>query len=133
MTKTPRITPTSKRRVEVVAFPQVQLLDVAGPLQVFATANDQAVAAGKPAPYDVVLVSTGPEVRTSAGVAMHAQRLPRGLAADTMLVAGGRGAAAAMRDAALLRWLQRRAKVARRIGSVCTGAFVLGAAGLLDG
>lgn len=133
MTKNPRIPPTP-RRIEIVAFPQVQLLDVTGPLQVFASANDLAAAGGAPPPYRPVLVAATSPVRTSSGLALLGARLPRaGVAVDTLLVAGGAGVHEAMADAALLRWFGERARAARRVGSVCTGAFVLAAAGLLDG
>jgi transcriptional regulator GlxA family with amidase domain len=138
MTKNPRNPPRAlapaARRVEIVAFEQVQLLDVAGPLQVFASANDHAHQRGAPAPYRVVLLSTDSQVMTSSGVVLLTAPLRRrGPAPDTLLVAGGQGTAQAVRNPALLRWLAARAAQARRVGSVCTGAFVLGAAGLLDG
>ena len=133
----PRRSPTAAprlRRVEIVAFAHVQLLDVAGPLQVFASANDHALERGAPAPYRIALVSTDSQVQTSSGVALLAAPLPRrGPPPDTLLVAGGQGVAEAVRDAGLMRWLAMRGAQARRVGSVCTGAFVLGAAGLLDG
>src|SRR5439155_8994088 len=62
MPKTPRFTPRPARRVEILAFPGVQLLDVAGPLQVFASARDLVVAAGRPAPYEAVVVAENPLV-----------------------------------------------------------------------
>jgi transcriptional regulator GlxA family with amidase domain len=130
----PRAAAPTIRRIEIVAFEQVQLLDVAGPLQVFASANDHALERGAPAPYRVVLLSTDSQVQTSSGVVLLAAPLPRrGPPADTLLVAGGQGVTQAVRDTALLRWLAARAARVRRVGSVCTGAFVLGAAGLLDG
>jgi transcriptional regulator GlxA family with amidase domain len=125
--------PPTPRRVEIVAFAQVQLLDVSGPLQVFASANDHALTHGLPAPYQPVVVAGDSPVQTSSGLQLLAARLPRAGAIDTLLVAGGRGVEVAARDAALLRWLRQRARLARRVGSVCSGTFVLGAAGLLDG
>jgi len=133
MTTHPR-NPPRPRGVEVVAFPDFQLLDVTGPLQVFASANDHAVAAGHAAPYRPRVVAAASPVVSTAGVSLLASPLPRtGTAVDTLLVSGGRGVPAAARDGALLRWLRARAMRARRVGSVCSGAFVLGAAGLLDG
>src|SRR5262245_8117142 len=135
MPTTPRITPHTLRRVELLAFEQVQLLDVAGPLQVFASANDHAVAFGQRGPaYRVAVVATASPVQTSSGLQLLAVPLPRlGTPVDTLLVAGGRGVAQAAQDARLLRWFAARARHARRVGSVCTGAFMLGAAGLIDG
>jgi transcriptional regulator GlxA family with amidase domain len=54
-------------------------------------------------------------------------------ALDTLLVAGGEGAEAAAEDPVLVDWVRRRAAQARRVASVCTGAFLLAAAGVLDG
>ena len=133
MTIHPR-NPPAPRRVELLAFDGVQLLDLIGPLQVFASANEQAAAAGLVAPYRPRVVARTRLVTSSAGLVLQAAALPRaGTAPDTLLVAGGQGVTQAARDAVLLRWLRRRAHGARRIGSVCIGAFVLGAAGLLDG
>ena len=134
MTNNPR-NPPRPRRIEVVAFADVQLLDVTGPLQVFASANDHAAEAGAPPPYRPLVVAAASPVVSSSGVALLAARLPRAnVPVDTLLVAGGyRGVVRAARDAALLRWLRGRSRVARRVGSVCSGALVLGAAGLLDG
>jgi transcriptional regulator GlxA family with amidase domain len=137
MPKSPRISPTSTapRVVEVLAYPSVQLLDVSGPVQVFASANDIATTAGEAPPYAPRLASVdGATVTASAGVALATVPLPP-LASpvDTLLVAGGQGLRAAAADAALLHWLQARAAVARRTASVCTGAFLLASAGLLEG
>ena len=134
MTTSPRNQPTEPRRIELLAFADAQLLDIAGPLQVFDSANTHAVAGGAAPPYRTAVVAPSSPVVTSCGLALLAARLPRrGSAVDTLLVAGGRGVAQAARDARLLRWFAARARQARRVGSVCTGAFVLGAAGLLDG
>ena len=140
MTKTPRFLPDRPLVVEVLAFPAVQLLDVAGPLQVFATANDLHAAAGSGAAgggaaYAPRLVAAGGGVVTaSAGLGLVAAPLPAaGAAGDILLIAGGPGVHAAAEDAALVGWVRARAARARVVASVCTGAFLLGAAGLLDG
>jgi transcriptional regulator GlxA family with amidase domain len=135
MPKNPRFTPNRTRIVEILAFPAVQLLDVAGPLQVFASANDLSAGSGRAPPYSPrVVAQAGPMVTASAGLALMAAPLPRAAAAlDTLVIAGGDGVRDAAANAALLAWVQARAKRARRVASVCTGAFVLGAAGLLDG
>ena len=128
----PRIPPTA-RIVEIVAFPGVQLLDVAGPLQVFASANALA-APGTALPYATRVVAKATPVNSSAGLELVAQRLPR-LAEpiDTLLVAGGAAVHATCQDEPMIEWVGARASMARRVASVCTGAFLLGAAGLLDG
>jgi transcriptional regulator GlxA family with amidase domain len=135
MTDHQHFTPNQPRRVEILAFEMAQLLDVAGPLQVFATANDLAAQRRSPAPYALEVVAPAtPSVRTSAGLGLVVTPLPpaRG-AVDTLLVAGGFGVNAAREDQALLEWLRERAKRARRLASVCSGALLLAAAGLLAG
>jgi transcriptional regulator GlxA family with amidase domain len=122
------------RVVEMVAFDAVQLLDVTGPLQVFATANDMAAKNGDPPPYAVRIVARQtPSVTSSAGIALMTEELPHpGAPLDTLIVAGGPGVESAQ-DQALVAWLAERAATARRTASVCTGAYLLAAAGLLDG
>ena len=123
------------RTVEVLAFPGVQLLDVTGPLQVFASANEHVAEAGGTPPYLLrVVAKSGQGVTASAGLGIATQPLPRiGERLDTLLVAGGPGVETASSDPVLVDWLRRRANKARRVASVCTGAFLLAASGMLDG
>lgn len=122
------------RRVEILGFPDAQLLDVAGPAQVFATANDLAVAAGAPPPYALAVVAAAPPVRTTAGLSLSADPLPPpDQPLDTLILSGGTGVRRACADAALVGWVAARAGAARRVASVCSGAFLLAQAGLLDG
>lgn len=127
------------RRIAILAYPMVDILDVAGPSEVFGAARRAVVAVGGPrdSGYSVEVLSTSPEpaVETDSAVSLLAHHSYRGLrgAVDTLLVAGGLGAEEAAKDRALLRWLQQMAPRVRRLGSICTGAFVLAAAGLLDG
>jgi transcriptional regulator GlxA family with amidase domain len=113
----------------ILAYESCQLLDVTGPAAVFGAANE---AAGGTV-YDLRIVSPdGGLVTSSCGVALDSRKI--GGRPDTLLVAGGsHGLKAAMARDDLRRWLRRVAPAARRFGSVCTGAFVLAAAGLLDG
>lgn len=123
----------------LLVFPGFLLLDATGPIQVFASANDEARDARRPPPYRIHLVAQGGgAVASSAGISMLAAPLPRrGVASGTLMVAGGGGAflpSAGTRDgAALLRWVARTGESVARCCSVCTGAFVLARAGLLDG
>ena len=135
MTETPQIPPEAPRRIEILAFPRVQLLDVAGPLQVFATANDLAAIRGAPAPYAIAVVAAlGPSLESSSGLGLVVAPLPGPQSpVDTLIVAGGYGVDAATGDAALVGWLAKRAAAPRRLASVCSGALLLAAAGLLDG
>jgi transcriptional regulator GlxA family with amidase domain len=135
MPRTPRSTPAAIRVIEVLTYPQVQLLDVAGPLQVFASANDLVAEAGGTPPYALRVVAKGGQrVTASAGLALAAAPLPHIRAAlDTLMVAGGPGVDAAAADKVLVAWVRKRARRARRVASVCTGAFLLAASGALDG
>jgi len=135
MSKPTRSSPNAVRVVELLAFPLVQLLDVTGPFQVFATANDLVLEAGGRPPYALQVVARGgAQVTASAGLKLSTVPLPlAGAAVDTLMVAGGQGVEAAAADPVIIEWVQARAKQARRIASVCTGAFLLAASGLLDG
>jgi transcriptional regulator GlxA family with amidase domain len=127
------------RAVAVLIFPDVQPLDAVGPLEVFAGANHAWRARhpeGGALPYAPALVArrAGP-VTGSSGYALVAQRSiaqVRGRL-DTLLVAGGSGTREAIRDHRLVAWIRHQATQARRVASVCTGAFLLAEAGLLDG
>src|SRR5262249_1850799 len=130
MPKSPRFTPSRPRRIEIMAFPEVQLLDVAGPLQVFASANELARAAGEPVPYELVVVAERPLVVASGGLGLAGQKLSKSSTRiDTLIVAGGFGVGPACENAVLIRWITARAAAARRVASVCTGAFLLATAG----
>jgi transcriptional regulator GlxA family with amidase domain len=135
MPKHPRSPPTAIRVIEVLAYPSVQLLDVTGPVQVFASANDFATEAGATPPYELrVVAQAGPSVTASAGVGLAAVPLPAiGAPLDTLMIAGGQGVETAAADPGLVDWIRQRAKDARRVASVCTGAFLLAASGVLDG
>ena len=135
MPKTPQFAPNTSRVVEVLAYPSAKLLDVTGPIQVFASANAYMTEAGEPMPYVIRIVAKGGEkVEASGGVELAVRPLSFVEAdLDTLIVAGGDGVDAAAADTELVDWLRKRAKQARRTTSVCTGAFLLAASGLLDG
>ncbi|MGC5702163.1 GlxA family transcriptional regulator [Pseudomonas sp. NFXW11] len=123
------------KNVFVLAFANAQLLDVSGPLQVFASANDRARGLGLPLPYNPqVIASPGGATVTSSGLALLAEPLPMpDVACDTLIIAGGWGVYQAARDPALVAWVAQRAASSRRVASVCTGAFLLAESGWLDG
>jgi transcriptional regulator GlxA family with amidase domain len=134
MTNVPPFPPTPPRYVEIVAFPGVQVLDVTGPAQVFATANDLARLAGEARPYAIgVVAREGALVESSSGLTLGVSALALEKPVDTLIVAGGYGVDRATEDAVLLDWLRARADRARRLCSVCSGALLLAAAGLLAG
>ncbi|GAA0367460.1 GlxA family transcriptional regulator [Streptomyces blastmyceticus] len=121
---------TPRRTVLILLFEEVQSLDVTGPLEVFAYGG---FVTGDPDLYEVrtATVDGGP-VRTTSGLrllpdmALHEAEVPH-----TLVVPGGDGTRAP--DPRLVAWLRENAPRAERIVSVCTGAFLLAAAGLLDG
>ena len=120
-------------RIAILAFPGVQLLDVAGPADVFSEAARQL---GKPNAYSVEVIGVEEGfIKSSCGLrlAVDATVTARRGRIDTLLIAGSPKLDDMASDGLLHRWLQRKARAVRRYGSVCTGAFVLGAAGLLDG
>src|SRR5262249_45192423 len=130
--------PELPRRVELLVFPGVQLLDVAGPLQVFASANDRGREARRAFPSALAVVrggagGAGPGARPPAGWGPGAPPLPPlDAELDTLLIPGGRGIPKVEGDPALPAWVSARASRARRVVSVCTGAFLLAEAGVLD-
>lgn len=115
------------RKVVIVGPPPVQVLDVTGPLEVFSSAGG----------YEVVLGNPGQErtLRTNRNFALT-DALPiheiTG-AIDTLVIAGGPGAETGSYDPAFVSWIADAATRSRRIASICTGTFLLGAAGLIDG
>ena len=135
MPNAPRFPPTATRVVEVLAFPAVQLLDVAGPLQVFASANELLTGQDRVAPYILrVVAQDQANVTASAGLGLSTAPLsPIKAPIDTLIIAGGQGVYAAAAEAGLVDWIRTRGGQARRVASVCTGAFLLAASGLLDG
>ncbi|MFD4925948.1 GlxA family transcriptional regulator [Streptomyces goshikiensis] len=125
------------RRVVIAVFPDVDLLDVTGPAEVFALANRET---GGTAGYRVQLAGrTGGAVATSAGVRLVADLsfAEVGGVLDTLLVPGAvdmhPGGPVARIDRDVVEWVKRAAPQARRVASVCAGAHLLAAAGLLDG
>ncbi len=125
------------RLVAIVVYPGVQSLDVTGPLEVFAGAQRLIEASSsRQRGYDVrVLSRDGEPLQTSSGLGLipHAKLPGRPTPIDTLIIAGGSGHKQAAEDRALLDWITGASKRSRRTASVCTGAFLLAGAGLLDG
>lgn len=118
------------RKVVIVGFPGVQALDVVGPYDVFTGAS--LLTGGG---YEVVMASVaGQPVRTATGLAFVASPLPDPEdPIDTVVLPGGAGVGAARADGELVAWIKAVAGHARRLVTVCTGAFLAAEAGLLDG
>jgi transcriptional regulator GlxA family with amidase domain len=126
----------SARRVVVLIFPEFQSLDLSGPIEILTRASLVAQELGRGVGYALTLASKHKGlVRASAGIDVLATRAlaPERGVLDTLLVVGGPGVSDAAQDPAYVQFVKRTARRARRVGSVCTGAFLLGAAGLLDG
>ena len=122
------------RRVVFLAAPPIEELDVVGPWEVFATANN-ALAAGSPA-YRIQLLTTQRsrmftgDSRLKLSADGYYKDFPGDM--DTLIIPGGSGPQS-MSDRRVLDWLRQQSRRARRIISICTGAFLLARAGLLDG
>ena len=118
------------RRVVLVAFDGLQSLDLIGPNEVFSAASRLS-----PGAYTVEIVAPARAFTSWSGVRFEAHKTLAGCrgAIDTLIVAGGEGVREAQEDERLISFLSRAATRSRRVASVCTGAFLLARAGLLDG
>jgi transcriptional regulator GlxA family with amidase domain len=120
-------------RIVIVVFNGAQSLDITGPTEVFAHAAREP--GGRR--YRIVVAGRRRAITTSSGLSLVTEPLERVTCGpgDTVLVVGGNeaGVSAAVRDRRLLDWVRRRSRNVRRLGSVCSGTFILAAAGLLDG
>jgi transcriptional regulator GlxA family with amidase domain len=125
------------RRVVIIAFPGVNLLDLAGPAEVFSSLAEAMGRENGEDEYAIEVASTTGEqrVRTSGGVSVFADRAISEVkgAIDTLLIPGGTGVWAAAQSEANADQLRRIVSQSRRVASICTGSFLLAAAGLLDG
>lgn len=113
----------------VLVFPDFQILDVAGPISVFEIAKRYAA---KVPDMQVVALAEG-SVRSSSGAAMLASDAHACPPISTLIIAGGEGVQAALACPATLAFVREVAASGARIASVCSGAYILAAAGLLDG
>lgn len=121
----------------MLGFPGAQILDITGPLEVFARTSrwlrDHRKLSAEAYEIELVAPRAG-AFTTSGGLQLLAARSYAELRnADTLLVSGGIGSEELLRDTELLAWLRRQSGKVKRIGSICTGALLLAAAGLLDG
>jgi transcriptional regulator GlxA family with amidase domain len=124
------------RKIALIGFDGVQSLDLVGPADVFAHASRAGLAGNTR--YELTMASPhGGEIVTNAGLRLARTEALKKLTGpfDTIIVAGGsaEGLTEAITKTGLIAWLRKRAPKTRRIASVCTGAFVLAAAGFLDG
>lgn len=125
------MTVRTRRSIVIVAFPGAQLLDVAGPLEVFTAADDERDGAYR---IDVVTADDRPSTTSSGLTIGPTTSLPDpGERIDTVIIAGGNGTPDAIVDGRITDWLRAAAPNVRRLTSVCSGAFLLAEAGLLEG
>jgi transcriptional regulator GlxA family with amidase domain len=115
------------RRIVIVGPPPVQVLDITGPLEAFSNAPGYNVQIATP--------DGTRQLRTNRGFSLtDATPIQEVLGPiDTLVIAGGPGAESGTYDDAFLEWVRNAAVRSRRVASICTGAFILAAAGLLDG
>jgi transcriptional regulator GlxA family with amidase domain len=125
-----------QKRVGILVYPEVEVLDFAGPFEVFSvTRLDEERRREQPSPFEVVLVAerTAP-VRASGGLRVLPEYDLVGCPPlDVLVVPGGWGSRREVDNAALIGWIRERAARAEVTASVCTGAFLLARAGLLNG
>ncbi len=117
------------RQIGFLLYPDFQLLDAAGPISAFEIAARYA-----PGSYQLRIIARQPgAVPSTSGATIHALGLPRAATLDTLVIVGGEGSRVAALDPKLLGYVRRCGEQARRVASVCSGAYVLAATGLLDG
>jgi len=123
------------RKVVITGPPPVQILDVAGPMEVFAHAPGYEIVLASPLESRGNCNGDGEVLRTNRGVSLTGAVTLSELsgAMDTLVIVGGPGAESGSYDADFVQWIGEAAGRSRRVASICTGAFLLAAAGLLDG
>lgn len=124
-----------KQNVYFVIFPDVHLLDLSGPLEVFSTANELMEKEGHQSVYQIHTVSSrAGMIKSQSSVSLLSEALPPiGATIDTLVVVGGVGVGPARQDEVLIAWLKSQTPRVRRIVSICSGAFLLAECGILNG
>lgn len=121
--------PLKPRSIGILIFEDFQLLDAAGPIGAF----EMPMRGMSPPPYELSIIAPAPgPVRSSSGAAMMADPMPAKPAYDTLVIAGGWGTRTVMHDPNVQAFVRAAMKSCRRVCSVCSGAYVLAQAGLLD-
>jgi transcriptional regulator GlxA family with amidase domain len=126
----------NRKRVGIVLFPDIEVLDFCGPFEVFSvTRLDETLRREDPSPFQVVLVAeTAAPIVTTGGMKVTPDHtLDDCPPLDILVVPGGWGTRTQRLNARLVGWIAERAKQVETLTSVCTGSLLLGQAGLLDG
>ena len=114
------------RKVVIVGAPPLQILDVSGPLEVFSRAPGYEVQLGNPGQDRCLQTNRGVSLTGATPIEEIVGPI------DTLIITGGSGAETSVYDERFVSWIAATAGQSRRVASICTGAFLLGAAGLLD-
>jgi len=125
-----------QKTVGILLFPEVEVLDFCGPFEVFSvTRLNESKRREEPSPFRLLLIAdTAEPVSAAGGMRVLPDCSTTACPAlDILLVPGGWGTRAQMQNTRLTEWIRQRAKKVETVASVCTGALLLGQAGLLDG
>jgi len=126
----------NRKRVGILIFPNVEVLDFCGPFEVFSVARlNEERRREEPSPFEVILVAEKKEVITATGGlrVMPDHTLASCPPLEILVVPGGWGTRREIANESLLAWIRERGRQVETLTSVCTGAMLLGGAGLLDG
>ena len=126
----------TRRKVGILIFPEVEVLDFCGPFEVFSvTRLDEVRRREEPSPYEVILIAEQNEpVITTGGMKVIPDRsLDDCPSLDVLAVPGGLGTRRELHNDRLIAWIAERGRQVTTLTSVCTGSLLLGKAGLLDG
>ncbi|MGO9916050.1 MAG: DJ-1/PfpI family protein [Isosphaeraceae bacterium] len=126
----------TRRKVGILVFPEVEVLDFCGPFEVFSVARlDEDRRRQDPPPYDVLVIAEHPDVVVATGglKVIPDHGLDDCPPLDVLVVPGGWGTRREMKNDRLIAWLKDTARQVTTLASVCTGSLLLGKAGLLDG
>jgi transcriptional regulator GlxA family with amidase domain len=125
-----------RNRVGILVFPDVEVLDFRGPFEVFSvTRLDESRRREEPSPYEVLLIaeSRDPVIATGGLRVLPEYDLASCPNLDLLVVPGGWGTRSFVHNDRVIGWVRDQAAQVQRVASVCTGSFMLGEAGLLDG
>jgi transcriptional regulator GlxA family with amidase domain len=125
-----------RKRVGILVFPEVEVLDFCGPFEVFSvTRRDEVRRREEPSPFEVVVIAEAREAVVATGGlrVLPDHDLTTCPELEILVVPGGWGTRSLVRNDRVVEWIRERAGHAALVASVCTGSFLLGEAGLLDG